>query len=69
MNRVPVQSSNLASVGYDSNEMILEIEFNNNSIYQYYDVPQQEYDGLMAAGSHGQYFNQHIRNVYRYARV
>jgi len=39
MKRQPVESSNLASVGYDAARQILEIEFNHGGIYQYYDVP------------------------------
>jgi hypothetical protein len=39
MDRTPVSSSNLSSVGYDPDEQILEIEFNGGRVYQYYDVP------------------------------
>ncbi len=39
MNRVPVSSSNLAAVGYDPAGKVLEIEFLNGSIYQYFNVP------------------------------
>jgi len=69
MIRIPVQSSNLISIGYDFSNMTLEVEFKNGRVYQYYDVPQAEHDGLMAAGSHGIYFNQNIRNAYRCAQV
>src|SRR5690606_38788946 len=33
--RIPVTSSNIASVGYDKEEHILEIEFHHGTIYQY----------------------------------
>ena len=69
MNRQPVSSSNLVSVGYDSSYQTLEIEFNNGAIYQYFDVPQFEYEGLMQAESHGGYFHANVRNNYRYARI
>jgi len=69
MERVPVSSSNLHSVGYDSTSQILEIEFNSGSIYQYFNVPSDIYHGLMNAGSHGQYFGQYIRNVFRYRQI
>lgn len=61
MNRIPVSSSNLASVGYDSENKILEIEFNSGSIYQYFNVPASIYSGLMSAASHGQYFDAYIK--------
>ena len=37
MYRIPVSSSNLASVGYEGG--ILEIEFKSGSVYQYSGVP------------------------------
>ena len=46
MDRTPVSSSNLASVGYDPSTKTLEIEFNDGAVYQYDDVPESEYTGL-----------------------
>lgn len=69
MKRISVDSSNLASVGYDSGNKILEIEFNSGSIYEYYNVPEYEYQNLMNADSHGKYFIANIRNDYRYSRI
>ncbi len=69
MKRQPVDSSNLASVGYDATSQTLEIEFQNGRIYQYFAVPQREYNGLMAADSLGSYFNSNIRDTYRYHRI
>ena len=68
-NRVPVTSSNLVSVGYELNSLTLEIEFKNSAVYQYFDVPEFEWQGLMRAASHGTYFSAHIRNKYRYIRL
>lgn len=59
MQRVPVSSSNLKSVGYESG--ILEIEFHGSGIYQYSHVPQSVYEGLMGATSKGTFFNQYIK--------
>ncbi len=64
MNRQPVSSSNLRSVGYDSSTNTLEIEFNSGGIYQYYGVPLVVYQKLMNAPSHGKYFHAHIKGVY-----
>lgn len=69
MQRQPVSSSNLNSVGYDSVFRVLEIQFNAGGIYQYSGVPQSEYQGLMNASSHGQYFHAHIKNVYPFKKV
>lgn len=69
MQRKPVQSSDLRSVGYDAATQTLEIEFNSGGIYQYYGVPAAVYQGLMSAASHGQYFHAHIKDVYRVSRI
>lgn len=64
MHREPVISSNLHSVGYDETNNVLEIEFNSGGIYQYYNVPQSVYRGLMNASSHGKYFHAHIKDKF-----
>ncbi len=69
MDRIPVSSSNISSIGYDSHACALEIEFNNGAVYQYAGVPKEEYDELMAASSHGQYFNANIKHVYSVTKL
>ncbi len=69
MQRQSVSSSNLASIGYDPNAQVLEIEFLNGSLYHYFGVPQGLYDQLMAAGSHGSFFSQNIRNNFQFERL
>ena len=66
---VPVSSSALRAVGYDADRRILEIEFHNGEVYCYYDVPAEVHWGLMAADSHGRYFDQHIRGAFRYEKI
>jgi hypothetical protein len=69
MNRSPVSSSNLRSVGYDAGTAILEIEFHSGGVYQYRGVPQSIYGGLMSASSKGSYFSQHIRDRFPTTKV
>lgn len=70
MERQYVSSSNIASIGYDASDMILEVEFLNGAIYQYYDVPQSVYDGLMSASSHGSYLDAYVKKGgYRYSQI
>lgn len=70
MQRTHVSSSNLKSVGYDADNMVLEIEFLSSGIYQYYNVPQSIYSGLMNASSKGSYFDSYIKKGgYRYSKV
>jgi len=69
MIREPVASSNLASVGYDSETQTLEVEFSNGTIYQYYNVDDSLFDQFMDAPSKGQFLNTYIKNAYPYSRV
>lgn len=63
MDREQVSSSLVASVGYDSDEELLEVELQNGRVYQYRDVPKDTYRGLVNANSIGRYFNRHIRGL------
>ncbi len=67
MERIPVSSSNLASVGYQDG--ILEVAFKSGSVYQYTGVPESVYEALMSAPSHGKFFAAFIRNNYPYRQV
>jgi hypothetical protein len=49
--------------------MTLEVEFNSGAVYQYTDVPQGEYEGLMGSGSKGIYLNTNIKNRYPVVRL
>jgi len=69
MIRTPVSSSNVASIGYDSVTMTLEIEFTKGTVYQYFDVPEAEYQSLISAESVGKYLNYNIKNNYRFAQI
>jgi hypothetical protein len=69
MERLLVHSSNISSIGYVQSTQVLEIEFNSGSIYQYYNVPESIYNGLMAASSHGIFFQDHVRTVYKFKKI
>lgn len=69
MNREPVSSSNVESVGYDEDSQTLEIEFKNGTLYQYFDVPQNIFNSLVGADSVGIYLAENIKGSYRYSRV
>ncbi|MAM40728.1 MAG: KTSC domain-containing protein [Erythrobacter sp.] len=64
-----VDSSNVSAIGYDEDSQTLQVEFNSGATYQYFDVPQQIFEGMLDAGSVGQYLNQHVKGVFRYSRV
>ena len=69
MQREPVESSTLASVGYDENQSLLELEFRSGELYQYLGPSRQIHHELMAAESKGRFFNQHIRDCFPYVRL
>lgn len=66
--RSPLASSNVASVGYDKERMILELEFHDGVIYQYFDVPEKVYTEFINAPSHGAYFFNEVKNVFSYKK-
>jgi KTSC domain len=69
MDRIPVASSNIVSIGYDPDSSILEVEF-RNAIYQYFGVPASVFHGLMNAASKGSFFDQYVRKAgYRYSKL
>lgn len=61
MNRIPVESSNLKSIGYDAATQTLEVEFKNRVVWQYHGVPENIWHELEAAPSKGKYFASQIR--------
>ncbi len=69
MNRIPVRSSNIRSIGYDEENLVLEIEFLDHALYEYYAVPPDVHAGLMSARSHGVYFHSHVEGRYKYNRL
>jgi hypothetical protein len=65
----PVNSSLLASVAYNADESLLELQFRDGAIYLYFAVPQAIHHGLLTANSKGSYFNSQIRTCFRYTRA
>ena len=61
MDREPVRSSNLKSVGYDPSNSILEVEFHGGRIYNYFKVPLKIYDELMKASSKGTFLDKNVK--------
>lgn len=61
MDRAPVDSSSVRSVGYDPATFELEIEFHNGRVYRYLQVPVAAYRLLLQAPSIGEYVNTVIK--------
>ena len=69
MERMAVQSKDLAIVGYDPATETLEIAFRNGGVYRYSGVPAEIHKNLMAAASHGAFFNQNIKDKFTCEKV
>lgn len=69
MNRSAVTSSSLAQIGYNPETETLEIQFLNATLYQYFNVPADEYHALMTAPSRGAFLNRCIKGRYQYRRI
>jgi len=69
LQRLPVDSSSLASIGYSAAERVLEVEFRHGAVYRYLKVAPETYEALLAADSKGRYFNDAIRGHHPFLRV
>lgn len=76
MERLPVNSSQIASIGYDPGTKTLEVEFKSfnkdkpASVYQYDDVEPETHAALTSADSIGKHFGAHIKaGGYKYRKV
>jgi hypothetical protein len=59
-----VNSSAIRFIDYDPTTKILRITFTTGNTYDYFNVPQHIYDGLISASSKGGYYNDYIRDTY-----
>lgn len=69
MNRTPVTSSNIVSIGYEAATCILQVEFHGGRIYNYYRVPADAYTALMDADSIGKFLNSEIKPFHHFRLV
>lgn len=69
MMRESVTSSVMATVGYDPDAQVMEVEFLSGAVYRYAPVSGILYARLRTAPSLGQFFDAHIRDVVPFTRV
>jgi hypothetical protein len=69
MERSPLESSSVASAGYDDVTLVLEIEFASGRIYQFDGVPRGVFDWLLRTPNKGSYVARMINNKYAYRDV
>lgn len=62
---VAVRSSNIESIGYDTEAQELHVRFlRMPGVYVYPGVPESLYQDLLSARSKGKFFHRYIRRVY-----
>lgn len=74
MDRIIVESSNIASLGFQENLHILEVEFKGhggkpNSVYAYEDVPTEIWQAFLGSPSKGKFFQETIRGKYKTTKI
>ena len=70
MHRIAVSSTNLAALGYDGFARVLEVEFLDGRVYQYFDVPMDVYHDLLETTAPGVYLDAEVKKAgFRYKRV
>jgi hypothetical protein len=64
-----LESTTLAKVAYDADRAVLQLEFRDRAVYQYFGVPAEVHEALLCAPSKGGYFNRVIRGQFEYVRA
>jgi KTSC domain len=61
-------SSVIRSYHYDPVRRRLELQFISGRRYRYHDVPEETWRAMRQAFSKGVFFNEHIRDHFRFTR-
>ena len=70
MQLTKVNSTQIAAIGYNQNTKELFIEYKNNAVYKYINVPETVYNGILAAKSVGKYVSEYVKCAgYDYEKV
>lgn len=66
---VEIESSNLKSAEYYTDEEKLLVEFNNGSKYEYEKVPWSIFTKMRTSKSQGSFFAKNISRAYKYNKL
>ena len=66
---LPVASTMASAIGYDSENEVLQIEFNSGAVYQYSDIDEDTWEDLYSSDAVGRYYNQYIKGKYQSQRM
>ena len=65
---VVINSSNIRSASYNSENETLTIVFTSGSTYEYYKVPWSVFTKFRLSESQGKFFNSNISKLYKYMK-
>jgi hypothetical protein len=69
LRRHHVKSTAVRTMGYDADEWVLQLEYTNGKVYNYFRVPPGEFELLEDAPSIGDYVNRQIKPFYEYEEL
>jgi len=69
MQRTPIGSSQIRSLGYDDATKQLDVEYTNHSVYRYRGVPPAVYQALMTALAEGSQLAAQLQVQYPLVRL
>lgn len=67
MNLTSVVSTNIAKIGYEKGNLLVEIKGGNQ--YRYDEVPESVYQSFMSAPSKGKFFSANIKGKYATTKI
>lgn len=69
LNWIPVESTQMKAIAYDSAISYVFVEFNSGAKWSYFPVPQEVFDLFAASGSKGNFFGKNIKGKYTEHRI
>ena len=66
---VEIESSNLKSASYNTEDETLRVTFKSGIVYEYYKVLWDKFTKLRMAESQGRFFNLNIGRSYEYKKL
>lgn len=69
MERIAVDSSAIAAIGYDEDSCTLLVEFIKSGSYHYEGVSLETYEVFLGAESKGRFFQQNVKGRFAYSKI
>ena len=66
---VEINSSNLKSASFNTEDETLRVTFNNGGIYEYFKFPWENFTKFRMAESQGKFLNAHVYGKYQHQKI